>query len=145
MTLHIARGIQTLSTFLTKTPGQQINPIPSSSFLPQGRRASHHTRLKIRKDSVQYLLQMFWGIVWFCPWSEMNKHSGSYISPEGLITLQIYGQRTGYTLTFPYLNATCALPIWADILKLRWCSNILTTLLRGQVFGSDIYIYTLVF
>ena len=39
--------------------------------------------------------------------------------PEGLITLQINGQRTGYTWTLPYLNATCALPMWADILKLR--------------------------
>ena len=27
----------------------------------------------------------------------MNKHSGSNILPAGLITLQIYGQRTGHT------------------------------------------------
>ena len=47
-----------------KKPWQQIYHIPSSSFLPQGRRAPHHTRLKFRKDSVQYLLQMFSG---FCP------------------------------------------------------------------------------
>ena len=45
----------------------------------------------------------------------MNKHSGSYISPEGLITLQICGQRTHAH----FLNTTCALPIWADIWKLQ--------------------------
>ena len=65
MTLHISRGIQTHSTFLTKNPWQQINNIPSSSFLPQGRRASHHTRLKFREDSVQYLLQCFWDFAGF--------------------------------------------------------------------------------
>ena len=38
MNLHISWGIQTLSTFLTTTPWQQVNHIPSSSFLPAGRR-----------------------------------------------------------------------------------------------------------
>ena len=39
---------------------------PSSSLLPQGRRALHRTRLKIKTESVIHLLQMvlgLWGIV----------------------------------------------------------------------------------
>ena len=47
-------------------PWLQMKHFPSSSLLPQGRRALHRTRLKIKTESVIHLLQMvlgLWGIV----------------------------------------------------------------------------------
>ena len=69
MMVHIhKKNIYISNSFHTPytEPWLQMKHFPSSSLLPQGRRALHHTRLKIKTESVIHLLQMvlgLWGIV----------------------------------------------------------------------------------